>query len=259
MMKNKTANTLRKIFADKHNRELVVDSSIAFAIRGGAAAAAFIMNVIISRKLGAHEAGYFFLAFSVITILGTVVRMGGDYVVLRYVGIYGAEKKWVEVRGVIKNIITRVLLFSFLLTALTLIFTGFISESIFHKKDASGSFYWMFLAMPLLGIYTLYAFALQGLKKVLLSVAIQNLVVPILVILFVYIWHPKTSAELSKLYFFSSLITMGLTFYFWKRFVPAGKGEFDSSLLWKSCYALWTMAILQQAVQWGGADYNWNV
>lgn len=110
----------------------------------------------------------------------------------------------------------------------------------------------MFLSIPFYAIYSLFAMAFQGLRNVMLSVMLQNISVPILLITAVFIFSPRTSDDLAVLYLSASIITTLISYLLWKKVVPRGNSSFDNRLLWKSCLPLWVLAILQQIIQWGG-------
>jgi O-antigen/teichoic acid export membrane protein len=238
-----------------HNKELVFDSVFAIIIRVGAAISSFIMNLVIARQLGTYNSGNFFLSFAVITVLATFMRMGGDNLLVRYVGIYGSEKKWKTIKLIVSQVGKRTLVFSIIVTALLVLFHTFIAKGVFHKENLSSTLFWMLLSTPLLALYTLLSYAFQGLKKVLLSVSIQNILVPITLSILVFIIRPATSEKAAELYFAASLLTVIITLILWSRIVRKPEQSEEAKLpehIWKSSYALWSFAIVQMAMQWGG-------
>jgi len=54
------------------------------------------------------------------------------------------------------------------------LFSSFISITFFKKPLMVGVLQWMGFSVPLLALYTLYAYAFQGLKSVVLCVAIKH-------------------------------------------------------------------------------------
>ena len=77
---------VKHILANADNRDLLVSSVAAFVIRVLGAISGFATTFFIARHLGAAESGYYFLAFSVITIVSAFSRAGLDNTVLRYTG-----------------------------------------------------------------------------------------------------------------------------------------------------------------------------
>ena len=72
---------------------------IAFFVRGLGAVAGVIMSVIVARSLPVEEAGLFFLAFTMVTILAAVSGLGLNHSLLRFIGAAGAEQDWREVNS----------------------------------------------------------------------------------------------------------------------------------------------------------------
>ena len=88
----------------EENKELVKDSFVALLVRIGGAIAAFFVNVVAARYLGAEQAGYFFLAVTVSTLIATVGRVGADQTILRFVSVYGELQQWNKVHAAIRKI-----------------------------------------------------------------------------------------------------------------------------------------------------------
>lgn len=238
-----------------NKKELVFDSMKAIFIRVGSAVSLFLMNLVVARRLGSSNSGVFFLCFAVITVLATLVRMGGDNLMVKYVGIYGSEGKWKTAKLVVSVMSKRIFLFASVITALLILFHTAIAKDIFHKETIAETLFWMLLSMPLLAIYTLVAFGFQGLKKVLISVSIQNIIVPVTLSALVFVFKPDNSVDLAMLYFISSAFTVILTLFLWQRIAPKGCADEEAILpdnFWKSSYAMWSFAIVQMATQWAG-------
>jgi len=237
------------------NRELFIHSAFALVIRVFAAISSFVMNLVVTRHLGISNSGGFFLCFAVITVLATLVRMGGDNLLIKNVSIFGSEQKWKTVKLIVIQVSKRAAVFSIIVTVLLLVFNNQIAKDVFQKGYISGTLFWMNLSMPLLALYTLIAFAFQGLNKVLYSVFIQNIIVPIFFSLLVIIFKCHSSVDAAKLYFGASLLTVILTICLWYRIAPRGEPDEKAGLpenLWKSSYIFWSLASVQMAIQWGG-------
>jgi len=247
------ANDLKtRILTNKESRELLVDSSLAFIVRVGAAVAAFLMNVFVARYLGINAAGLFFLAFSVLQIVSTIVRFGADNVVLRFVGIYSTEDKWGFVRGIVYYTSVLILVISIATTGLILFFSKDISVYIFQKIDLEPSLFWISISIPCVAVSTIIGMALQGLRRVFYSVAIQNIFIPIFLILLILVFHPHSASAMGFYYFIASFITLVVSIILWLMVVPNGPREFDTKLIIENCKPLWVVAILQQAIIYGG-------
>jgi len=239
------------------NKQLLVDSSLAFIIRSLGAVASFFMNLVIARQLGVTEAGNFFLGIVLVTVSGILFALGGNNQLVRYLGIYSDEDNWAYVSNVFWQIIKRVLLFAIPATILLISCCHFISQNIFHKNDISPTLFWMFLTIPVYTFTTLLAYAFQGIKKVLLSISLQGIFIQSALSLLVLIIKPSTAKNVGELYFFISVAIMLVGIFYWIKFVhkridtSAGKEPLPNTF-WKSTRELWYLSILQASIQWGG-------
>src|SRR6476469_5907314 len=98
--------TVKKLNKKEENKELVKHSFLSLLARIGGAGAAFLMNVIVARSLGADKAGYFFLAVTITTLVATIGRVGADQTILRFVSIFGSNSEWGKVHAVLRKFIS---------------------------------------------------------------------------------------------------------------------------------------------------------
>jgi O-antigen/teichoic acid export membrane protein len=236
----------------EENKELVKHSMLALIIRISGAGVSFLMNVIIARYLGAKEAGYFFLAFTVSVMLATIGRVGADQTVLRFVSIYGKQKEWDKVHGVINTLMKWGLLVTGSMAIIICIFSKPIADHFFHKAAFQQPLIWTAISMPFYACFNLYGMALQGRRKVVLSVSVLRILSPLILVVLALIFTPSQSTLAAILYLSSCIGATCISYYWWHRNTPAAKPNIDKSILWKSCSALWVMAIMQQMVIWGG-------
>ncbi len=236
----------------EENKELLVHSMIALIVRVAGAGSTFLMNIIIARHLGVKESGYFFLAVTIAIIVGTIGRVGADQSVLRFISIYSKEKDWEKVHGVINTLMKWGLWVTSITAVVICLFSGFISTHFFHKPELKYSLIWIALSVPFFACYNLFGMALQGLRKIMLSVSVLKIVAPIALIILTLLWKPAASSTASMLYFLASVITAIIAYYWWRKDILIVKGKFDSAILWKSSSSLWIVAIMQQMITWSG-------
>jgi O-antigen/teichoic acid export membrane protein len=239
---------------NKENKELLVHSATALIVRIAGAGASFVMNIIAARYLGAKEAGYFFLATSIIAVLATVGRIGADQTILRFIGIHNAMREWPEMHAVMRKMMSWTYLPLLIVTAVVCIFAKPISIFLFHKAELQWPLFWTSLSMPFYAAYNVYGMALQGVKKVFVSVTTLKIITPVFFILIVLVLKPADSSDASIYYVIVNIINLAFGYFWWKRNVPAVKEKvsISSSTLWQSCYPLWITAIMQQLTLWGG-------
>lgn len=245
---------LKKFNSNEENRELVLHSIFALTIRAVAAVIAFLMNVVVARKLGADQAGYFFLAIAVTTLIASIGRVGADNTVLRFVSVHGQKEEWALVNAVIRKMLSWTYIPLIGMAIIGCIFSKQISIYCFNKDQLQWPLFWSFAAIPFLGAYYVHGMALQGRRKVVLSVANLRILTPLVVIIFTLIFSEKNAPAVSFFYFIACIINFLIGHYWWKKSVPftSEKVEYDSKILWNSCWPLWITAICQQLTIWCG-------
>jgi O-antigen/teichoic acid export membrane protein len=245
---------IQSLTKKEENKELLFHSLLSVLVRIGGAAAAFLMNVVVARYLGAMEAGYFFLAVTVTTLLATLARFGADISVLRFVSIHSELQEWNKVRGLMSIIMRWTYIPVCIVTLIVCIFSKQIAVYFFHKPDFESSLFWTSLSMPFFAAYNIHAMALQGRKKVLLSVTNLRILTPFFLIVLVMIFAPAGSFYTSIYYLIACIANLFVGHYWWSKNIPKSNGKkyFDTKLLWKTCLPLWIIAVMQQLVIWGG-------
>jgi O-antigen/teichoic acid export membrane protein len=237
---------------NEENKELVKDSFFALIVRGVGSVAALLMSVVITRCLGANEAGYFFLAFTIITVASVITRLGTDDVIIRFSSIHSSKNEWGKVQGALKVMLTWVLVLSSVVGILIGVFSNFIAVHFFKKPALSGPLFWMAFSIPLMALFAGYANALQGIKKVIASVAVQSIILPFIAMACIFIFVPHTSIGVSQIYLGAALITFITAIFLWKRH-SSGKAEpYDNKMLWRTSKPLWTQWNLRLCVLWAG-------
>jgi len=246
--------TLPSLIKKEENKELVKHSFISVAVRIGGAAAAFFMNVVVARYLGAEESGYFFLAITTVTLLATIGRIGADQTILRYVSVYSEKREWNKIHAIMNKIMLWSWLPLLTLSMLLCLFSRQISIYFFSKPEMQWPLFWTSLSMPFFGAYNIQGMALQGRKKVFLSVTCLKILTPVFLIIFVFSFSPKSGSLTSIYYLAACILNFALGYYWWMKSVPSrsAKESFDSAVLWRSCGPLWIVAIMNFMTTWGG-------
>ena len=79
---------------DKHWREVLEKSFVAFVMKALGAGLGFAFNVLLARMLGADGAGIFFLALTVTTIASVFGRIGLDNTLVRFTAGNAGVGNW---------------------------------------------------------------------------------------------------------------------------------------------------------------------
>ncbi len=247
-------NKFKKFGKKEENKELLRHSFIALFLRVGGAGIAFLMNVVVARYLGASQAGYFFLAVSITTLVASIGRVGADQTVLRFVSIHAAKNEWPEVHAVMKKMMSWTYLPLLFFTAIICIFAAPISTYIFHKPDLQWPLFWTAIVMPFFAGYNVLGMALQGLRKVGFSVIVLKILTPIFLIALVFVFHPKDATYTSIYYAIACILNLIFGYYWWHKSSTKAtiSKNYDTKTLWKSSGPLWLSAIMNQVTIWSG-------
>lgn len=237
---------------DPHLRELVSASSIALPVKVLGAFSAFLMNVVVARKLGVSESGVFFLSLTLITLLSSVGRMGLDSSVVRFVADANASGYPELVNGVLRKVVLWGGGLSCLLSVLLIVLSEVAAEVLFSGTAFVPVLKWMALCLPLMSVYILVAHALRGLGHSSKSLIIINIVSPGLLAFALLIVPSHNANDAAYLYLSACGVTVTVGCIWWIRTVPdfSAHAEFSSARLWSSCAPLWGVVVFQQAIMW---------
>jgi len=238
----------KNILANADNRDLLVSSAAAFVIRVLGAISGFAATFFIARHLGAAESGYYFLAFSVITIISAFSRAGLDNTVLRFTG----SAPDLAVNTTLKSVFLILLLGSF--SSIVLYFCApLFAETLFSKPELAPVLQYMAFGVVGLSVLTISAMALQGLRRVSASIFVLNIAVNLLLILSLYVVGYSSAAQLAGVYAFASIAVgaIGFSLFYWFR-PREGRSTISWRELFASCGPLWVVVVMSQMVQWSG-------
>lgn len=254
-MKEYLLKRLKKYPSGKADRELIQHSMAALIIRSAGAGAAFIMSIVVSRYLGAADAGYVFLGITVSTFIATVGRVGADLSVLKFISIHAERHEWSKVRSILSVLLKWSYIPVVAISLLICLASKPIAVYIFQKPSFQWPLFWMALSMPFFAGYNIYSMALQAIRKVILSVSGLRVLTPFFLILFFLLLRPDNAIDGSLYYFLATILNMLICLYWWKKHIPQHDNtatEADTKLLWKSSREFWIVAAMQQLVLWGG-------
>lgn len=244
----------KKGYSKEENKELIIHSLFSFATRILGGVASFAMNVVVARYLKIEQSGYIFLAIAVTTLVATLSRVGADVTVLRFVGLHSARKEWGHVNTIMQTILKWSYIPVVSVTILVCIFSKQIAIYCFHKEAFQWPLFYTALSMPFFAGYNIYSYALQGIKKVILSVSGLRILTPLFVIILFFLFKPGKSSTAGIYYFIATVFNFGLCYLSWKLTTPPEKGhaEVDRKKLWGTCREIWIITAMNQVVLWGG-------
>ncbi|MBO9483103.1 oligosaccharide flippase family protein [Salinisphaera sp. G21_0] len=236
-----------------NNRKgLLFQSALAFTIRAFGAASGFLLNLIIARTLPPQQAGYYFLAFTVIQVLAITGLLGLQTSLLRFIGSSKAEKNWNEASAAHKTGTLWAYLLATSLGVLLYVTSPWLAEHILEKPDATPALQAMSPSVVLFALLTLNAHALQALGDVIKSVSTLNILVQLLLAAALLMGLATTAQTTAAFYSLACLLTMLISLIWWLR-KPGIKWcavkQFPAATLWQSCLPLWWVALMGLGVQ----------
>ncbi|MDF1694171.1 MAG: oligosaccharide flippase family protein [Zhongshania sp.] len=239
---------IKNVLANADNRDLLISSAFAFAIRILGAISGFVATFFVARHLGAAESGYYFLAFSVVAVVSAFSRVGLDNTVLRFTG----SSPELAVDTTLKSVLLILAVSS--LSAINLyFFAPYFAAQLFSKPDLAPVLRYMSLGVVGLSVLTIFAMALQGLRRVSASIFVLNIAANLLLILSLYLVSDLSAMKLAGVYALSSLLVGIIGFSFFYLFRPReSKLDISWRALFASCGPLWIVVIMSQMVQWSG-------
>ncbi len=240
--------TLKSKLARPDNREFIGASLVAFTVRILGALAGFVATFCIARGLGAEESGYYFLAFSIVSVLAAVSRGGMDNTIIRFVAASPEQAS-----GVYRNATIFALLLSLTVAGILVLGAEFFSYRVFDKPALAPVLRAMALGILGLGLFTLAANALQGLRHVAASIFILNIAINLALVLAVMGAGISTATMLGYAYTVSAVLiaVLGSSLFFY--YLPVQSAE---KVNWKamleSALPLWAVVVMSQLAQWSG-------
>lgn len=229
--------------------EIIRGSAVGFIVKALGAMGIFLMNIAIARSLGSTESGVFFLAFTIITFLSAFSRMGLDNTVVRFIAACSENN---EIRSLHHVLLTAFIwaISMSVVVAITLFMSAdFISEHILRQPGLGAVLKKITLSIPLITGYFLLSMALQGLKKIALSMVILNVIVPICVFISLHFICVQTALDTSLLYIGSCFIAFCFGVFCWYRISPQiteDQSVINKRIIWSSSFPLWGATVLNQ-------------
>lgn len=239
---------LKNVLANADNRDLLISSAFAFAIRILGALSGFAATFFIARHLGAAESGYYFLAFSMVTIIAAFARVGLDNTILRFI----ASSPELAVNVMLKSLLLTFFVSS--ISAVVLYFSApYLAVHLFSKPELASLLRYMSVGVVGLSILTVFAMALQGLRRVTFSIFILNIGVNLFLVISLMNFTVGAAENLARIYATASISMSVVGFFVFYILRPRAS---QISISWRSllssCGPLWIVVFMSQMVEWSG-------
>ena len=174
-------------------------TSAAFLMRVVAAGTAFLLNVAVSRLMGAEEAGLFFLGQTCLIILAALSRWGTDNVLLRFVSAFCDQGRFDAANSVLIKALSIVIVLSSVVGICLFLAADVVAVSIFSKPEMRDVLRASTLCIIPFSCFQAFSFAIQGRHQVATSIAINAVVLPAGLLVAVLLPTPYAASSASQL------------------------------------------------------------
>jgi O-antigen/teichoic acid export membrane protein len=223
-------------------------------LRGLGALSGFLMTVVVSHALGAQEAGDYFLALTLVTVLAAVGRVGLDQTVLRFVGIHAPAAEWGKVNTTLRTALRWSLAASLGIALLTWVASGAIADRVFQKPQLAATLQPMSIGIVLAAAGLLLGQAFQGLGRVFPAVFATSMGIPLIIAAVAPLLG--SSEQLADAYPVAGAAVVAVSLLLWNRSVPRAAESIDKRALWSSCAPLWIVVVMHNLQQWSGLLFS---
>ncbi len=151
---------------DRHLRDLVRGSSLAFALRIVGMAMGYLFTLLVARTFGAGALGLFSLSITMLNIFSVVGRLGLDTALLKSIAEYASQDKWEMAREMYGKSVIILVPFCLFLSVLSYLLSPLVANQLFHKAHLALPFRMISFAIFPLVLTLLNAQAMRALKNI---------------------------------------------------------------------------------------------
>lgn len=162
---------------DNDFREIIKHSAWALALFVVAALMQFVFDLLLARNFGAEGTGIFYMAFSMLTILALVGRLGLNRAVVRYIPKFVASSNWSALHGLKRTAFGLTAIISTLLGVLVFLLAPLIAERVFGQPQITNYLRIFAITIPPFSMIYVQAGFLRGLKLVKESVILERIAI----------------------------------------------------------------------------------
>lgn len=238
-------------------KKLLSISGLSVFLKTLGASLSFAFTFLIARWLGAEQNGIYMGALSLLMILSMVARLGLQNPVLKYVSREYIDKNTVSMRKIVNTARTWVISISILIVLSVSVFLWYYT-SIGHKQQSQLYVSLTMLSgVPILSLNVIVASGLIAINRILPSVVISSIMVPILSLIFyVVIFNDLEAIGVAIAFLLANLLTLIWSTYIWNKHTKQNGLEtlnnFRPKDMWSSAHPLWITKIINNGVlPWG--------
>lgn len=235
----------------ENHKSFIFGAGISISVKLLAVISMFFMTLIISRSLDTYEAGLFFLGFTVITLLSSFGRIGLEQTLVKKIAIFKNINSFSKMQSVYrKSMFLSATFCVFISLFFIFLWDPFISN-IFEKKEFKPVFFIMMFCLPFFSLNSLHAFAFQGLEKIITSLILLSILIPIQVSIYIYIFELSSAIQTAWAFLGASLIAFIIGVLIWSKSVPKSSGNetVSNKSILNTSIPLWIFVVFSQLIQ----------
>lgn len=246
-------NAIKELL-NNNDYEVFRHVGVAFIIRVSGAFSAFIASMILTRRLGSEESGYYFLAFSVITFVAALSRIGLDQAVLRHTGAAYPLASWRDIASILRKATLLAGMASLLTATLLWVSADWFAYVLFDKPQMGGVLRHMAPAIVFVALMSLVAMSLQGIRRVKSSIFTLSISANVILILLLLFGQASQASQAAQYFSIASFVAVIIGIVLWRRHHGIShESEITSwNVLLGGCFPLWTIVLMNQLVLWSG-------
>jgi len=213
-----------------------------YALLVGSVALSLALSILLARLLGPVGFGDYAYALNWVLVLSTLAALGMDKLAVRNAAAYSSEGQWSLLRGLVRWATIRVLLFSILVIAITILVRSLMTGEFTSSTTVTLAV--AVLLIPILTLAQVHQGVLRGLDYIVQGLFADMIVRPLVFMIFLlgglFAVGEMTAPWAMFLHFAAAALSLGLIFYLVIRYVRPKVLHFEpeyASRLW------WTITI----------------
>lgn len=176
----------------------------ALVLRVAGVGALFLMHTSLARLIGAQDYGVINYSLSLVGLLSVIVALGWPTAIMRFISQYSHSQEW----GLLRGALVRAHQMTFMLSLLVSGCIAIIAYRIPAGGHLGKSLYFTTALLPIMAYIGLRRKAFQGLRRIKISIFLEDVTLPLLVLVAAYAFSISTAKQAFFVYFFASLIVL---------------------------------------------------
>lgn len=205
---------------------LLQGTFFVFILQAAGIALLFYINTWLGNHLGANGYGVFNYASVVANLLAAFVLLGWPTSYLRFIAQYQEQAQWALFRGIIRRGHQIVATTSVLTAAIVVVATYWLNGQL--SKEMSTSIFFAGVMLPLVCLSQVRNHILRGMQKVLASVVLESIAIPLLFIVWLVIYPPNSAQVALTVFLIMSLIVFFFGSIYLSFSLPKQCGEVEA-------------------------------